>query len=59
MSGINLDLSSDEQWDELIAGCRVLRKMRDRHVKANQPTPSPTPKEVRQPLEKTHTKEPA
>lgn len=25
MSGVNLDALSDAQWDEWIAGCRVLR----------------------------------
>jgi hypothetical protein len=58
MSGINLDVLSDEQWDELIAGCRTLRTLRDTHT-IDQLTPSARPKDLRQPVEKTHIKEPA
>jgi hypothetical protein len=47
MSGVNLDVLSDEQWDEWIAGCRTLRAQRDRYVGADQLTPLATPKAVR------------
>lgn len=58
MSGVNLDTLSDEQWEEWIAGCQVLRKLRDHHVNADRRTPSPAPKVVLQPTKK-NTKEPA
>lgn len=44
MSGVNLDALSDKQWDEWIAGCRVLRALRDRQANTDQLTVSPTPK---------------
>lgn len=42
MSGVNLDRLSDEQIDELVAGCRSLRALRERYVESSQqPLPGP------------------
>jgi hypothetical protein len=56
MSGVNLDALSDEQWDEWIAGCRVLRTLRDRQASTDQLTVSATPKAAPQSSEKNSTK---
>jgi hypothetical protein len=53
MSGVNLDVLSDEQWDEWIAGCRTLRTLRDRHLSDDQLTPALSSKASRQSLAKT------
>jgi hypothetical protein len=36
MSGVNLDALSDEQLDELIAGCRALRRLREPYLQGEQ-----------------------
>jgi hypothetical protein len=36
MSGVNLEALSDEQLDELIAGCRILRRLREPYLQAEQ-----------------------
>lgn len=56
MSGVNLDVLSDEQWDEWIAGCRTLRTLRDRHISTDQLTPVSSSKAIRQSSEKSNTK---